>query len=84
MALVLHQADSPEDMHSWIKAISGAIVAHAALDARPTRWVSHVHGAAPSAQTSSQTPRVRECIARVFRMGLFTSITHSDGNFWFL
>ncbi|KAF3841924.1 hypothetical protein F7725_023875 [Dissostichus mawsoni] len=25
--LCLHQADSPEDMHSWIKAVSGAIVA---------------------------------------------------------
>lgn len=24
---VVSQADSPEDMHSWIKAISGAIVA---------------------------------------------------------
>lgn len=26
-AYCLIQADSPEDMHSWIKAISGAIVA---------------------------------------------------------
>lgn len=26
-AWLLHQADSPEDMHGWIKAISGAIVA---------------------------------------------------------
>lgn len=26
-SLSLCQADSPEDMHSWIKAISGAIVA---------------------------------------------------------
>lgn len=25
--LSVRQADSPEDMHSWIKAISGAIVA---------------------------------------------------------
>ena len=26
-SVFLRQADSPEDMHSWIKAISGAIVA---------------------------------------------------------
>lgn len=27
LTLPPHQADSPEDMHSWIKAVSGAIVA---------------------------------------------------------
>lgn len=27
LALRLYQADSPEEMHSWIKAVSGAIVA---------------------------------------------------------
>lgn len=27
LVVLLLQADSPEDMHSWIKAISGAIVA---------------------------------------------------------
>ena len=27
LVFCLHQADSPEEMHSWIKAVSGAIVA---------------------------------------------------------
>lgn len=87
LCLVLHQADSPEDMHSWIKAISGAIVAQRG----PGRSANTV--GVTFTLTHTHTHIVRHCVncvhehcsynLRGFMILLFTSITYSDGNSYF-
>lgn len=41
--IILFQADSPEEMHSWIKAISGAIVAQRGPGRSAASVCTHTH-----------------------------------------
>uniref|UniRef100_A0A8C6DL62 Pleckstrin homology domain containing A1 n=1 Tax=Moschus moschiferus TaxID=68415 RepID=A0A8C6DL62_MOSMO len=87
------QADSPEEMHSWIKAVSGAIVAQRG----PGRSASSEHSSSPSerkhalrsARAAAATPRSAasrsNSLVSSFPMekrGLYESLTKvKPGNF---
>ncbi|CAB1343709.1 unnamed protein product, partial [Coregonus sp. 'balchen'] len=61
------QADSPEEMHSWIKAVSGSIIAlrgpgRSAATMRQARWLSNPY-------IQRYTARIGECSTLVIALG---------------